>query len=159
MGDFDGDLVADFFYARAASGFEIAHVDANTLAARIVTASDEQTWSFRTTGTLTVEVGPAWRIGTPAVLLGAWSTACRRSSAPIGLEPSTNTWTFAQNSTTSTNLYLEYRIRSTQPITDLDVSWNRNIVPAVGMRRILHDGAGGYLVEEYSEAPSACVSS
>jgi len=179
LGDFDGDLVADFFYARTASVFDLVQMDANTLVSQLVTSGDEQPFSFRTTGVLSVELGPTWREAPSRVYIGSgglhpaaldfsvdpsdpntWGIAPHTPGAInaefIGYDPATQTWTFALSSIASGNLYL--RIVSSEAISDVNVTWNKNYVPVLGMLRILHRATGGYATYYYSQYPSACVS-
>jgi hypothetical protein len=179
LGDFNGDLITDFFYARTASEFDVVQTDANTIAAQLVTAGDEQPFSFTTAGVITVEVGPSWRESPSDIFVGAAGTnpsgltfdvdPTQPSSwglmphAPgsidglfIGFTPATSVWTVARSSIASTNIYL--RIRSTEAITNSEVVWNKNYVPTIGMLRILNWGDGTYSKAWNSAYPSACVS-
>jgi hypothetical protein len=179
LGDFDGDLVADFFYARTASAFDLVQMDTNTLVSQLVTSNEEQEFTFQSTGVLSVELGPTWRESPSTVFIGSGGTnppALNFSVDPsdsstwgimphtpgaingvfIGYDQPTQTWTLALSSVTSGNIYL--RIVSTEPVSDVDVVWIKNYVPVVGMLRILHRESGGYATYYYSQYPTACVS-
>jgi len=179
LGDFDGDLVADFFDARTGSAFDLVQLNTNTLVAQLVTSNEEQPFTFRSTGVLSVELGPTWREFPSRVYIGSgglhppalnfsvdpsnpdtWGikphTAGAINGDFIGYDPATQTWTFALSSITSGNIYL--RIVSSEAISDVNVTWNKNYVPVLGMLRILHRATGGYATYYYSQYPSACVS-
>jgi hypothetical protein len=179
VGDFNGDLIADFFYARTASEFDVVQTDANTINAQLITNGDAQPFSFSTTGVITVEVGPTWRESTSDIYIGtaganpsglafevdpadsnSWGLMPFEPGSSdatfIGFDPATDTWTVSRTSVASTNIYL--RIRSTSPISNVQVAWVKNFVPTVGMLRILNLGDGTYLKAWNSTHPSACVS-
>jgi len=179
IGDFDGDLVSDFFYARTASAFDLVQMGEKMLVAQLVTASEEQPFTFRSTGVLNVELGPTWRETPSSVYIGAggihpaalnfsvdpsnpstWGIAPHTPGAIngnfIGYDPATQTWTYALSSTSSGNIYL--RIASSEAISEAAVAWNKTYVPVLGMLRILHRATGGYATYYYFQYPSACVS-
>jgi hypothetical protein len=179
VGDFDGDLIADFFYARTGSAFDLVQMDANTLVSQLVTSNEEQDFRFQSSGILSVELGPTSRQAPSSVFIGSGGThppALDFNLDPndsstwgimphtpgtvdavfIGFDPPTQTWTFALSSITSGNIYL--RIVSSELISNVDVVWIKNYVPLLGMLRILHHATGGYATYYYSEYPTACVS-
>ncbi len=179
IGDFDGNQISDFFYARTASSFDLVQTDANTVAAQLVTDEDEQPFTFQTTGIITVEVGPPWRENPSSVFIGSagshpvdltfdldptesgnWGIMPHTPGAVdgvfVGFDPVTARWTIERSTTFSTNIYL--RVRSSAPISNLDITWNKNFVPTLTQVRILSLGSGQYATTHNGLFPSACVS-
>jgi hypothetical protein len=181
VGDFDGDLVGDFFYARTASAFDLVQTGPSSINAQLVTNNEEQAFTFQTTGTLTVDLGPSWRETPDRIFIGAtgihpadlmfdvdptdpetWGimphTPGGVNGTFIGYDEPTQTWTVALSSITSGNIYLRILSPPAEPITNLDIEWVNTYVPTLGMYRILHAPAGGYLTAFLPQYPSACVS-